>query len=176
VAVGLSAGFIEPLEASAIVLIELSLRALVDAFPANRAAMDLHADRFNALFRYRWDRIVEFLKLHYVLSLRDEPYWRAQRDPATIPQRLAENLSLWRDHPPAPRDFPDFEEVFPAASQQFVLYGMGFPLPARLPDPDAQSLARLAEVRDRARVLAAALPTNRTYLGTADAPRERQTA
>src|SRR3546814_2785421 len=78
VAVGLSAGFIEPLESSAIVLIELSLRALAENFPASRAAMAIHAERFNTLFRYRWDRVVEFLKLHYALSRRDEPYWRAQ--------------------------------------------------------------------------------------------------
>ncbi len=75
VAVGLSAGFIEPLEASAIVMIELSLKALIDNFPAPRAAMPIHAARFNELFRYRWDRIVEFLKLHYALSRREEPYW-----------------------------------------------------------------------------------------------------
>src|SRR5688572_1217402 len=45
-AVGQAAGFIEPLEASAIVLIELSLRALAENFPASRASMDLHAARF----------------------------------------------------------------------------------------------------------------------------------
>ena len=83
-AIGLSAGFIEPLEASAIVMIELSLNALVDNFPASAEAMPIHAERFNALFRTRWDRVVEFLKLHYVLSRRDEPYWRAQRDPDTF--------------------------------------------------------------------------------------------
>lgn len=163
-AIGQAAGFIEPLEASAIVMIELSLRALADAFPADRAVMDIHARRFNALFRYRWERIVEFLKLHYLLSRRSEPYWLAQRDPAAIPARLAENLALWRDHPPAPRDFPELEEVFPAASQQYVLYGMGFAPPPRLAQPSALALARLAEVRERARVLQAALPTNRTYL------------
>tara|TARA_A100001391_G_scaffold119169_2_gene80960 strand:- start:16230 stop:17780 length:1551 start_codon:yes stop_codon:yes gene_type:complete len=163
-AIGLSAGFIEPLEASAIVLIELSGRALTENFPASRAAMDIHARRFNALFRYRWDRIVEFLKLHYVLSSRDEPYWRAQRDPATIPPRLAEQLQLWRDQPPSNWDFPQVDEVFPAASQQYVLYGMGFPVPRGAAEhADAPSLARLREVREQARGMAAALPTNRAY-------------
>ena len=177
-AVGLSAGFIEPLEASAIVLIELSLRALAEAFPANRAVMDIHARRFNDLFRYRWDRIVEFLKLHYVLSRREEPYWLAQRDPATIPERLAEDLALWRDHPPSARDFPLVDEMFPAASQQYVLYGMGF-LPPTGAVPTPSALARLGEVRERARALLAGLPTNRAYLDTgapAPGPAERQTA
>ena len=164
IAIGQSAGFIEPLEASAIVMVELSLRALTDAFPANREVMEIHARRFNALFRYRWDRIVEFLKLHYVLSRRTEPYWQAQRDPATIPERLAENLTLWRDHPPSPRDFSEAEEIFPAASQQYVLYGMGFAPPVALTSPGPVAAARLGEVRERARALLAALPENRSYL------------
>lgn len=161
-AVGLSAGFIEPLEASAIVTIELSIKALVENFPRRAETMGLLADRFNELFRYRWDRIVEFLKLHYVLSRRAEPYWLAQRDPATIPPRLAECLELWRDQPPSAWDFPRMDELFCAASQQYVLYGMGFAAPAGTADPAASQ--RLAEVRQRSRALAAALPSNRTYL------------
>lgn len=166
IAIGLSAGFIEPLEASAIVLIELSLAALSENFPASRAAMTIHAARFNELFHYRWNRIVDFLKLHYVLSRREEPYWRAQRAPDTIPSRLAEQLILWRDQPPSAWDFPRIEEIFSAASQQYVLYGMGFALPPILP-PTPAATARLAEVRERARTLAAALPSNRTYFTAA---------
>ncbi len=44
----------EPLEASAIVMIELSLDALLDDFPVDRAVMPIQAQRFNALARYRW--------------------------------------------------------------------------------------------------------------------------
>jgi tryptophan halogenase len=161
-AIGLSAGFIEPLEASAIVLIELSLRALADNFPASRAAMDIHSARFNRLFTYRWERIVEFLKLHYVLSRRTDPYWLAQRDPATIPAQLAENLALWRDQAPSSWDFPQVDEIFSAASQQYVLYGMGFPGPARA-EATLAARAQLDDVRERSRVLTAALPTNRAY-------------
>ncbi|GEN98555.1 tryptophan halogenase [Novosphingobium sediminis] len=160
-AVGLSAGFIEPLEASAIVLIELSLKALAENFPASRASMDIHAGRFNELFRYRWDRVVEFLKLHYVPSQRTESYWLAQRSPETIPQRLAECLVLWREQPPSAWDFPRIDEMFPAASQQYVLHGMGIPVPLHgaVPSP-----ARLAEITVKSRALAAALPTTRDYL------------
>ncbi len=175
VAVGLSAGFLEPLEASAIVLIELSLDALTANFPATRGAMDIHARRFNALFRYRWDRIVEFLKLHYVPSTRTEPYWRAHRDPASIPGRLTELLELWRHQPPSTADFPMVDEIFPAASHQFVLYGMGFPAPP--PGAiaiDATAVTRgIAQTAQRGRALAASLPTNRAYLDAlrAAAPR-----
>jgi tryptophan 7-halogenase len=163
VAIGLSAGFIEPLEASAIVMIELSLKALVDNFPARRAAMPIHAGRFNELFRYRWDRIVEFLKLHYALSRREEAYWLAQRDPASFPPRLAEMLALWRDQPPSAWDFPRVDEIFSAESHQYILYGMGYPVPADLPSSE-KAAALLAGNRQRARALAAALPANRDYL------------
>lgn len=170
-AIGLSAGFLEPLEASAIVLIELSLDALIANFPRTRSAMDVRATRFNTLFRYRWDRIVEFLKLHYVLSERQEPYWRDQRDPATMPDRLTDLLAVWRDQPPSAYDLPHADEVFPPASYQYVLYGMGYPAPSatRL---DPTMAAAFAQLRQRERALVAGLPTHRGYLDTLrrDAP------
>lgn len=164
-AVGLSAGFIEPLEASAIVMIELSLSALVDNFPTSRLAMDLHAARFNELFRTRWDRVIEFLKLHYLLSKRDEPYWRAQRDPATVPPRLAQLVELWRDQPPSRYDLPLIDEIFPAASYQYVWYGMGGAVPPHLPRPTPAVRAQLDQLRQRQRGLLSALPSNRAMLG-----------
>ena len=163
-AIGLSAGFIEPLEASAIVMIELSLRALIDNFPVEAHSMPLHAKRFNQLFRTRWDRIVDFLKLHYVLSRRQEPYWVAQRDPATIPARLAELLAIWRDQPPSAYDFPLSEEIFPAASHQYVYYGMGGAVPGRSPTASEAMRRQLGQVRERSRGLLAALPSNRALL------------
>lgn len=175
--VGLSAGFIEPLEASAIVLIELSAKALADGYPHSRGALPRLADRFNALFRYRWDRIVDFLKLHYVLSRREEPYWRAHRDAATVPASLAAQLELWRDHPPATADFPQVDEIFSAASQHYVLYGMGFPLPAEsVGAPFEAAAKRIAEIAERSRALAAALPTNRSYLDTLTASAQSRAA
>lgn len=164
VAVGLSAGFIEPLEASAIVLIELSLRALTEAFPLSRERMPFLAERFNELFTSRWERIVEFLKLHYVLSERTEPYWRAHRERHSVPERLAELLKLWRDQPPSVADFPLADEIFPAASYQYVYFGMGGPGPERLPAPSAELRRQIEGVAQRGRSLAAVLPTNRDYL------------
>jgi tryptophan halogenase len=168
IAIGLSAGFVEPLEASAIVLIELSLRALADNFPASRDAMPIHAKRFNALFRERWDRIVEFLKLHYLLSRRNEPYWQAHREPRGVPHRLADLVRLWRDQPPSAYDFPLAEEMFPAASYQYVYYGMGGPVP---PAPGDRAPGLVESVRQRERGLIAALPSNRAYLESLARPR-----
>ena len=77
VAVGLAAGFLEPLEASAIVLIELSAKIIAEQMPACREVMDIIAARFNATTHYRWGRIIDFLKLHYVLTRRtDSEFWR----------------------------------------------------------------------------------------------------
>ena len=164
VAVGLSSGFAEPLEASAIVLIELSLQALIDNFPADRGAMPILASRFNALFATRWARIAEFLKLHYVLSERDEPYWQAHRDPAKFPERLGQLLELWKHQPPSAYDLPLAEEIFPAASYQYVYYGMGGPMPPNLPEPSLNLMTQFDQVRQRGRALLASLPTNRAYL------------
>jgi glycine/D-amino acid oxidase-like deaminating enzyme len=171
VAVGLSGGFVEPLEASALVMIELSAKMLTEHLPANRAVMDIVARRFNEKFLYHWHRIVEFLKLHYVLSGRsDTEYWRENRDPKTIPDDLQESLELWRYQSPWRDDLPQFDELFSAASYQYVLYGMGFE--TRAPAVDGRSFrSNRAEAerlfRDnnqRTAQLLKALPTNRELI------------
>ena len=68
VAIGLSSGFMEPLEASSLVMVELAAGMLSDQMPATRGAMDIVARRYNDAFTYRWERVVDFLKLHYVLT------------------------------------------------------------------------------------------------------------
>lgn len=167
VAVGLAAGFLEPLEASALVLIELSADYIATAMPATRGAMDFVARRFNTMTRYRWDRIIEFLKLHYILSEREDTvFWRDNRDPATIPQDLQDQLELWRDTPPGEHDFASAHEMFPAASYQYVLYGMGFRTRARQGtmarrDDADDAFARTETLK---RKLTATMPTNRALL------------
>jgi tryptophan halogenase len=169
VAIGLSAGFIEPLEASALALVELSAAMLSDEMPATRAAMDIVARRFNDFFTYRWERVIDFLKLHYVLSKRqDSDFWRDNRAAGSVPDRLAELLALWRFQPPSRYDLHRVEEVFPSASYQYVLYGMGF-------RPEPEGFSRRMDDADRAdeyfreaarlthRMLGA-LPTNRALL------------
>jgi len=166
-ALGLASGFLEPLEASAIVTIELSLEALLENWPVRRELMPLCARRFNDLFTYRWQKIVEFLKLHYLLSERPEPYWRAHREAASVPDRLGELLQLWRDRPPSGYDFAHADEIFPAASYQYVLYGMGFappPAASGAGQSAAAATAALHQVEQRGRALASSLPSNHTYL------------
>ena len=81
VAVGLAAGFLEPLESSAIVLIELSAKLIAEQMPAYREVMDIVAARFNDVNHYRWGRIIDFLKLHYVLTQRTEAVLARQSRP-----------------------------------------------------------------------------------------------
>ena len=95
VAIGLSAGFLEPLEASALLLVEHSVDFLAERLPANPALIDTLSAQFNRTFAHHWDRIVEFLKLHYALSKReDTAFWRDNRDPATVPTDLKERLRV----------------------------------------------------------------------------------
>ena len=168
VAVGLSSGFIEPLEASALALVEMSATMLAEQMPATRADLVLVAERFNRAFRYRWSRVIDFLKLHYVLSTRDDQrYWREHREPGSIPDRLLEQLRLWRHQPPSRYDFSQIEEMFPSASYQYVLYGMGFePAYASERGSDRPAVAEqfFRQAADLGARMARALPSNRTLI------------
>jgi len=171
VAIGLSAGFVEPLEASALVMTELSARSLADRFPVDRHAMTAIARRFNTEFRYRWEQVIEFLKLHYVLSQRDDSdYWTAHRQAATLPVGLQEKLVLWQAQLPWHADDTHTNELFPSASYLYVLLGMGFRPTQSVPrrrnrDKDRQSIEQLLMgVTQQTQQLSRHLPGNRELL------------
>ncbi len=125
VAVGLSAGFLEPLESTGLVLIEAAVGMIAEMLP-HSGPMAAPARRFNELMAARFDNIVAFLKLHYCLSRRDEPFWRDNAAPASIPDRLADLLAQWRLRPPGRFDFGLDTETFAFFNYQYILYGMGF--------------------------------------------------
>jgi tryptophan halogenase len=151
------------------VLVELSAKLLAEQMPANREVMDIIAKRFNDVTHYRWGRIIDFLKLHYVLTRRtDTAFWRDNVDPATVPERLKELLKLWKYQSPWFFDeFDRLEEVFPAASYQYVLYGMGYETEV-MPEEAAENellATRLRQENERQTAqLRAQLPTNRELL------------
>ncbi len=127
VAVGTAAGFVEPLEASALVMIELAAQFISAQLPAESVAMAAVARQFNRLFVQRWQRIEDFLQLHYVLSQRrDTAYWREVTDTNHCSEQLQDWLIQWRQRPPHASDFLYSEEIFPAASYAYILYGMGY--------------------------------------------------
>ena len=167
----MSAGFIEPLEASALVLVELSAAMIAEQLPANRQVMDLVAKRFNDKFLYRWDRIIEFLKLHYILSQRrDTQYWRDNCEASSIPEQLTDLLALWRHQSPWHRDNNNVDDMFPSASFQYVLYGMDFetmPSQTQRRSEQAEGLRAgnlFQENMARTQQLQASLPSNRDLI------------
>ncbi|TLU66385.1 tryptophan 7-halogenase [Thalassotalea litorea] len=169
VAVGLSAGFLEPLEASALLLVEISASFIAQQLPAVKEPMDVIANRFNRLFLYRWQSIIDFLKLHYLLSKRrDSQYWIDNQNPKFIPDSLQQMLSLWRYQSPWHEDFPYAQEVFPAASYQYVLYGMGFHTQANPSGlslhSQQQALQWMQKNAMETKQLVAQMPSNRTLL------------
>jgi hypothetical protein len=72
-------------------------------------------------------------------------------------------LQLWREQPPSSYDFPLVDEIFPAASHQYVYYGMGGAAPSLLPPA---STRQLDQVRERTPRLLSALPSNRALLNS----------
>lgn len=125
VAVGLSAGFLEPLESTGMVLIESAVNKIVEFFPFSGPA-DTSAAIFNDLMTRRYDTIIGFIKLHYCISKREEPFWADNRKPESIPAHLRELLVLWKSRPPSRFDFVLDHESFAFFSYQYILYGMNF--------------------------------------------------
>ena len=126
VAVGLAGGFFEPLEATGIVTVEVAAWLISYLFPWG-GDTESSARQFNHFMRRRYERIVDFLKLHYCLTKRtDNDFWRDNADPASIPDSLKDLLDRWRFREPDAVDFDMNYETFADMSWQFVLYGMGF--------------------------------------------------
>jgi tryptophan halogenase len=126
VAIGLSAGFLEPLESSGIGLIETAAYLVTHLFPFD-GRFEPAAKLFNELMRGRFERIVDFLKLHYALTKRtDTPFWMDNAKPETMSESLRDKLDMWRCRPPHRLDFVADLEMYQVASWQFVLYGMEF--------------------------------------------------
>jgi len=145
VAIGLSAAFVEPLEASAIFLVEAAANMLAEMLPEDRASMRYVRDTFNESFRFRWQKTIDFIKLHYVLSERQSAFWLDNRQPETIPETLAEQLSYWQSHGVSKYQFASAFEPFPQESYQYVLYGMR----ERLMNRGMSMLPRVDEARAR---------------------------
>lgn len=127
VAVGLAAGFVEPLEASSILLVEISAFWIAEKLPNKKSGFANCEKQFNDTFSYRWGTIIEFLKLHYCISKRtDTDFWRDNTHSSSIPNALLEKLDLWREQCPSVVDFLSRADVFPLESYCYILYGMKF--------------------------------------------------
>lgn len=154
VAVGLSAGFLEPLEATGMVLIETAISKIAEFFP-HHGPVDASAHLFNDQMTRRYDAIIGFIKLHYCLTKRSEPFWRDNVQPDTVPDRLHGLLDLWKFRPPARSDFILDYESFAFFNYQYILYGMNYATtaPPRMPmqDKAEQIFARIQGFGEQAR-------------------------
>jgi tryptophan halogenase len=121
VAIGLSSGFLEPLESTSIHLIQIGAMRLVQLFPfeGNFTAL---AARYNQQMCDDFEHVRDFIILHYTLTRRDDtPFWRACRD-MEIPASLVERIELFRD---SGYIRPGADELFRTASWLFVMLGQG---------------------------------------------------
>lgn len=168
VAVGMAAGFIEPLEASALVMVELAATFLCENLPAVTATLPGIAYRYNQLFSERWSRIRDFLQLHYLLSdRRDTAYWRYVTESIPVTGRLQCLLEEWHYRDPTLNDFGHFMELFPPASYQYILLGMQ---PDYLASRFSRTIEKKSELLKEVEMLLlkrehylANLPANRDY-------------
>ena len=135
VAIGLSSGFLEPLESTNIHLIHSAIRRLLALFP-DRSFDPVLAERFNAEMDEQVESVRDFIMAHYVCTERDDtPFWRHCRAMA-IPDTLAHKIEQFRRRGEVPKTSSDF---FGHVSWFSVLHGQGIipqachPLTAALP-------------------------------------------
>lgn len=191
-AIGLSSGFIEPLESTGIYLAELGAVLLAEHFPRCRADMEGHAFRVNRIVSNRYYEVLDFINLHYCLTRRtDTAFWREVAKPERINDRLKAKLDYWRTKSPSRSDFDDqsfagfpFEgtrrsqdpEIDPRppvdaaglwdhTSYEAILYGMDFRGEEFAPLGDDRPPSRpTARVVDTIRGGAQALPPHHVWL------------
>jgi len=171
VAIGLSSGFFEPLEATGIVFTEVAAVMLSNLFPWG-GDLEVAAKQYNEIMRRRYERALDFIKLHYCISeRRDSQFWIDNVAGASIPDSLQELLCRWRHRPPSSIDIDQNVDLFKESSWQYVLYGMGYKTDLR---PRAGALryhvearAAFAEIRRQAEFACRTLPTNRELITAA---------
>ncbi|MEH3104244.1 MAG: tryptophan 7-halogenase [Sphingomonas phyllosphaerae] len=168
VAIGLSSGFFEPLEATGIVFSEVAAGMVANLFPWG-GDYETSARQFNANMLKRYERARDFIKLHYCITeRRDSDFWRDNIAASSIPDSLHDMLERWRFRPPTEIDMDANVDIFTDASWQYVLYGMGWKtdLSARAGAYRYADEARraFAEVERQAAFAVANLPSNRQLI------------
>lgn len=121
VAIGLSSGFLEPLESTSIHLITTSLVRLMRLFPFSGAMAPL-AERFNRETWFEWEAVRDFIILHYKQTQRDDSeFWNYYRT-MDIPDSLAHRIKLFKENGYV---WPDSVNLFRVDSWIQVMMGQG---------------------------------------------------
>lgn len=95
-AVGLSQGFIEPLEATALMLTQLTVERFISSFETRNTDISGARDHFNHSLNMVFDGIKDYIVAHYQLTRReDTPYWQDNKNSTNIPHTLSAILSAW---------------------------------------------------------------------------------
>ncbi|SEL85694.1 tryptophan halogenase [Pseudoxanthomonas sp. GM95] len=147
IAIGLSSGFMEPLESTSIHLIQSSIARLTAFFP--HAGFDpVDIATFNAHADFEFDRIRDFLILHYHATDRDDtPFWNQCRTMA-IPDSLQQRMDLFRS---SGRIFRDANEMFAEVSWLQVMHGQGMRPASYHPLVDVYPEAKIGPYLDNIR-------------------------
>ncbi|WP_103341303.1 tryptophan halogenase family protein [Amycolatopsis sp. CA-126428] len=171
VAIGLSSGFVEPLESTGIFFIQYGVEQLVKHFPDESWRPELTAGYNRAIARCL-DGVRDFLVVHYRCAARaDTAYWKATKE-RPLPDGLAERLESWSVRLPDETSVYPYYHGFEPYSYNVMLLGLGGHLPRRsLPAldyiDDAAARAELVRVRVQAASLVDALPSQHDYLKSA---------
>ncbi|PVM84348.1 tryptophan halogenase family protein [Caulobacter endophyticus] len=168
VALGLAAGFMEPLESTSIHLVQSGLARLLALFP-DKGFDPLLAAEFNRQTADEYARIRDFLVLHYKATEReDTPFWASRRT-MEIPDTLAERMALFAS---SGRVFSRDDDLFKESSWVQVLLGQGVtpaathPMTGVVADDQIDGwLDDLSRITART---AAALPSHAAFLGRAE--------
>ncbi|MGZ2411086.1 tryptophan 7-halogenase [Sphingomonas sp. F9_3S_D5_B_2] len=157
IAIGLSSGFLEPLESTSIHLIQHGIQKLLSLFPS-RGISPVERDEYNRYMVNSYDPVRDFIILHYAANRRPEPFWQHMRG-MELPDTLGHKIELFREHG---RVFRYNEELFDIPSWVAVMLGQGI-LPSGhdpLVDgmPASEVLRAMAELRRSYEEAAARLP------------------
>lgn len=164
VAIGLSAGFMEPLESTSLHLIQYGIMRFLAMLPGKDFS-PLLAEEYNALTRAEYERIRDFLVLHYKATEReDSEFWRYCKN-MSIPDRLAYKMKHFKAHGMI---VSDERELFRNASWMAVYLGQGV-VPERAPAVTAMRSAapvaqRLGEIKSAIASAAEAMPPHSDYI------------
>lgn len=166
IAVGLSSGFMEPLESTSIHLIQRSVVRLMMMFP-DGPVKQADIDEFNAQTFYEIEHIRDFLILHYHLTNRtDTPFWRYCRN-MDVPDTLKHRMSLFEE---TGRTFRANDQLFAENSWTQVMIGQGLTPKSYHPVADVMSDEEmknfLNHIDENVQKTVAGLPAHEAYLKT----------
>ena len=149
IAVGLASGFVEPLESTAIHIIQSTVSRLLSLWPDRHCDAALR-DEFNRQARFEFESVRDFLVLHYRMTeRRDTPFWRHCAE-LPLPPRLQHKLEIFRA---SGQVFRVHEELFTEGSWLQVMLGQGVMPQHWHPLADALGATQLEEFLKNLRLL-----------------------